>query len=257
MKNLDIDFISEDKRIALLFGILLGDGCLSCYSCKDRKNKRKTIVITGHKKDDREFFEKILVPLLKSLTNSSIKIKERKIKQVIEIHVSDKLFFTKISSLGFPIGKKGASLKIPKIFYDKDLVMEITRGFFATDGSLVITKNPNKYYPRVEGNGISKNLIGQIFNYLIKVGMKGYLYEAKRKTINPKWNVIQKQYRFQFNGLNNLLLFNNLIGFINPKHNKRYVKFLKYSEKYDKAIFKISSKQQKSIGEKINTFFYK
>ncbi|MBR9704402.1 hypothetical protein GOV12_03255 [Candidatus Pacearchaeota archaeon] len=239
----------------MLFGIMLGDGCLSSYKCKDRKN-RSLIVITGHKFDDMDFFKKVLVPLLKCFTDNSVKIKERRSDNAIEIHLTDILFFNKIYSFGFPVEKKGIVLFIPEEFYKKDLVKFVVAGFIATDGSLVITKNGNKYYPRVEGTGISKILIHEISEYLNRVGMRGYFYLAKRKNIINNFQNRQKIYRFQFNGKKNLILFNDLVGFINPKHKKRYLKFLEYTDKYDNRINGLSSKIQKRAGNEINRIYF-
>ena len=98
-------------------------------------------------------------------------------------------------------------MKIPKIFYDKKLLKYIIQGFFATDESLVLTKNPNKFYPRLKAHGIAPQLIMQIKIYLIKIGLKGYFYECKRKKQNSFGKSHQIPYRFQFNGNNNLCLF--------------------------------------------------
>jgi hypothetical protein len=214
------------------------------------------IVITGSIYDDHEFFEFVLVPLLKLLTKNSIKIKKKEYCGTIEIHISDKKLFSKIKSFDFPIGKKGPSIFISEYFYRNNLVKYVIQGFFSTDGSLVITKNPNKFYPRIEGNGISKELIKQIANYLISIGMKGYFYEAKRKKKDLRWDNIHQTYRFQFNGKDNLVLFNDLIGFVNPKHKKRSDIFLEYSKKYDDSIKGIPSSKQRIIGKEVNKIFY-
>lgn len=255
MEEFNLEFVNEKKKVALLFGILLGDGCLSCYYPKDRK-ERRVIAITGNMYDDREFFEKVLVPLLKSLTRNSVRIKKNINAGTIEIHISDRELFIRIKELGFPVGKKGINILVPKYFYEDDLLKYVSQGFFATDGSLVLTKNGNKFYPRIEGNGISESLIRQITDYLNCIGMKGYFYEAKRKGRDLRWGQRQQPYRFQFNGKQNLIIFRNLIGFVNPKHEARYHKFLRYSDEYDNKIRGLSSKKQRVAGEAINLLFY-
>lgn len=248
--------MNEEERFALLFGILLGDGCLCSYNVRDRKRKREVIVITGHGDDDKEFFESVLIPLLDTFTTNSIRIRERKIQRVRDLYLHDRDLFNKIHDFGFPIGKKGSNLFIPEIFYKKNLVKFIVQGFLATDGSLVITKNPNKFYPRVEGNGIASKLIRQIADYLNNLGMNGSFYEAKRRDGYKVWKTRQQQYRFQFNGVRNLLLFQKLVGFVNPKQFWSCKKFLRYSKIYDDKIRGVSSKFQKAIGEEVNQIFY-
>ena len=151
---------------------------------------------------------------------------------------------------------KEDKLFIPKIFYDKHLVEYVISGFFATDGSIVLTKNPNKYYPRLEIHVISKTLLKEVYDYLIKLGFKGAFYKCKR--INPSkgaYRDAHEKYRIQMNGKNNLILFNQRIGFVNPKYKEKFIKFIGYSEDYDSSIFGISPKLVKEIGLRKNKLF--
>ncbi|NCN98745.1 hypothetical protein COU62_00095 [Candidatus Pacearchaeota archaeon CG10_big_fil_rev_8_21_14_0_10_35_219] len=54
---------------------------------------------------------------------------------------TDYRLFDLIHPYGFPIGKKGRKVTIPDYFYETGLIRYIIQGFFATDGSLVLTKN--------------------------------------------------------------------------------------------------------------------
>jgi hypothetical protein len=245
MSFFDITILDYEQKFALFYGIMLGDGCLSQYVDK-AKRERFCISITGCASDDWPFYKYILTDLLKSFGRKSVSIKKRSNCGAIEINFPDKILFDKFHFYGFPIGKKGPALFIPSYFYEKDLVGLVVAGFIATDGSLVLTKNPHKYYPRIEGNGISKKLITQIQEYLIKMGMNGAVYLAKRKNVNPRFN-IQPQYRFQFNGKENLLLFENLVGFVNLKHQKKFEEFLAYDKMYNDQIKGIASQKQKFI----------
>lgn len=165
---------------------------------------------------------------------------------MLDINFPNKSIFNKISERGFPVGKKGPNINIPKYFYNQKLVKYVVAGFMATDGSLVLTKNPNKYYPRIEANGISKPLIEQVHAFLISVGMSGAFYLAKRKNTYSSYN-LKQQYRIQFNGIKNLLLFYEKIGFVNSKHQEKYKTFLDYSENYHKVILGIPTQEQKTI----------
>ena len=170
--------------------------------------------------------------------------------------IFDKKLFELIHSYDFPIGKKGQKLLIPRFFYEKGLVKYAVQGFMATDGSLVLTKNPNKFYPRIESVVIHKNFLKQVYDYLISIGLNGAYYLAKSKP-DPRWKICQDKYRFQFNGKNNLLLFEKLIGFINPKHKKKFDYFIKYDKYYDYSIGGKPISSQIAIREKINLSFIK
>lgn len=208
------------KNFAILYGIMLGDGCLSLVY-----GKKKFISITGNSKDDVPFFNNIIKPILKRLINKDIPIKFRKNENTIDLNFVNKKLFDFIHSYGFPIGKKGDQLFIPRIFYDKKLVKYVLQGFFATDGSFVLTDNNGTLYPRVEANGISKKLIEEISVYINSIGIKSNLYLAKRT--NSFCYTDKEQYRIQINGKDNLKKYVKLIGFVNPKQIQRLAYYYK------------------------------
>ena len=215
--------IEIDKDFALLYGIMLGDGCLCKVNRKDRPSKYKFISITCSLDDDVPFFEQVVLPILEKLTQRKIKFIFRKDCRAIEIKLHNVELFDFIHSLGFPIGKKENKLAIPKIFYDKELVNYVISGFFATDGSLVLTNNNGTLYPRLEVHAICKELLIETHKYLVNQGMNGAFYESKRVNISPgAFREVHPKYRFQFNGKHNLFLFEKLIGFSNPAYQKKF-----------------------------------
>lgn len=236
-----------DSDFALLYGIMLGDGCLSLVN-----GRKKFITITGSLRNDLPFFLEIVSPILFKFRGKSTNIKFRRSCGAIDFNFMDCNLFDFIASFGFPIGRKLDHLFIPRIFYEKCLVESVIAGFFATDGSLVLTKNPNKYYPRLEAHVISGVLLKEIFEYLKKIGMNGAFYLSK--SIPDKRFNTQRRYRFQFNGKKNLLCFDKKIGFVNPYYKGRFLQFVEYSEIYDK-----NSKNGKILQsrEVINLDFYK
>jgi len=202
-----------DKDIALIYGTMLGDGCLS------RVGKHHYFLeICGNIKDDLHFLKKIKSKLEK-IRGKRIKIKKRLSLGKLEMSFSDKKTFLLFKNLGFPVGKKGTKVRIPDKF-PLNLYKFIVQGYFATDGCLVITNNNGTLYPRIEFSSISKPLLKQILNYLNNIGMKGKLYLSHR--YSNHWNDL---YRIQFNGKKNLNVFLEKIGFVNTKHLKKYRKW--------------------------------
>ncbi len=208
------------RNFALLYGIMLGDGCLSLVY-----GKRKFISIAGSMHDDIPFFEKVVKPIIFNLIKKDIPIKFRYSKNTIELNFMNKSLFDYISSFGFPIGKKGNWLFIPKIFYKKNLIRYAIQGFFATDGSLVLTDNNGTLYPRVEANGIAKDLIGEISIFLNSQKVKCNFYESKRKS--SYYPNTKQAFRIQINGKENLKKFVKVIGFVNPKQAEKLASFYK------------------------------
>jgi len=88
-----------DKDFALLYGIMLGDGCLSLVKRKNRIAKSKFISIKGSLKDDIPFFENIIAPILMKFRNKPTNIKIRKIDNSIEFNFTDIKLFDLIRSL--------------------------------------------------------------------------------------------------------------------------------------------------------------
>lgn len=195
--------------LALLYGVLLGDGCLS------KTRKGYFIVVSGNMIDDLSFFE-YLLPFFNKLRGKECKIRYKKDQNTIEINFSDKQLFNLFKKIGMPIGKKGTSLSISNSF-DNNFYASLVKGYFATDGCLVITNNNGIVYPRIEFSSISKIILQQVLNYLTSIGMKGGLYISHKST--KKWNTL---YRIQFNGRKNLKLFRDKISFINPKHERKF-----------------------------------
>ena len=252
----NLENLNKEEKFALLFGIMAGDGCLS--HCVSNGKNYFIISVTGNYYDDKPFYTSVVIPLINSLRldRKPIKFRDRQNYGKIEINFSDKTLFNKLKSYGFPVGKKGSQLIISRFFYEKDLLKYIIQGFFATDGSLVLTKNPNKFYPRIESVVIHKDFLKQVYDYLVSIGLKGAYYKGKSKP-DPRWKVVQDKYRFQFNGKRNLLFFEKLIGFVNPKHNQKFVYFIKYDNEYDATIKSIQSSNQKLLREPINSEFIK
>ena len=211
---------NKSNKLALIYGILLGDGSLSKLS-----NKYYFISIVGNINDDLKFFEEIITPILKSFTGKEIKIRKRIKQRKIEVLFSNKDFLNLMNKLGFPIGKKGVKLRIPDSFQEAHLKYLI-QGYFATDGCLVLTNNNGILYPRLEFSSISKTLLMDVLGYLTKVGMKGNIYISHK--YNNHWNTL---YRIQFNGKNNLKTFINKIGFVNSKHESKLEFYKKNGEK--------------------------
>lgn len=214
--------LEVNSDFALLYGIMLGDGCLSLYC-----NKKKCVCISGSRVDDVPFFDKVVKPIIKKLIDKDVPILYRNSDNSINLKFLSIFLFDFISSFGYPVGKKGNKLFIPKVFYEKNLVKYVLQGFFATDGSLVITDNNGTIYPRVEANGIAKDLIKEISDWINLQGIKCNLYLAKRKNIRPSdFRRNMEQFRIQINGKKELMKFIDKVGFVNPKQIERLNKYM-------------------------------
>ena len=122
-------------------------------------------------------------------------------------------------SLGLPLGRKD-NITIPlwilqNIIFKKAFV----RGLFATDGYLQFQKKHRDYpyYPQLKITSKSEQLINQIHQIFKELGIKSSIYCDKRITPrhpNKIWSVY-------FYGNENFYKFEESIGFINFKHQKK------------------------------------
>ncbi len=131
------------KEFAELYGVLLGDGCLSKYNTSDRKTPTYCTLFTGHTHDLPYYVEK-LRPFLEKLFGVSGYLQKRKGMECIALSTKYKIVFDAFVSLGFPTGTK-SNLRIPDlIFNDNPLAISCVRGIFDTDGT-VYNRYSKKY----------------------------------------------------------------------------------------------------------------
>ena len=217
-----ISSLSFDQKFALFYGILLGDGCLSRYDSNGKE--RRILCITGSYKDDAEFFDNILIPLIYSFTGRYPTVKLRPKWGAREIAFKNKDLFLKIESLGFNSGKK-KDIPIPSIF-DENLQFVIG-GLFATDGCLTIVNNNGTRYPRLFFTACLPTAFRKISDYLVGNGISASCYTAKRHKLDEKsFRESKIKYVISSNGRRNTEKFRELIGFVNPKHEARYNSYL-------------------------------
>ncbi|MGC8979586.1 LAGLIDADG family homing endonuclease [Caldisericum sp.] len=207
-----------NEKEALFLGSMLGDGYM-CIS-NTRQGLKYFVGVCGNIVEDKEFLLDIIRPVFFNLAGKLPRIEEQPLAGCLRLTVQSKnLLFFMNKEWGLPIGKS-RNRKIKNEFTtDPALMKKIVSGFFATDGSLVITNNNNTIYPRIEFQNISYDLLKQIQVFLLTLGLKGGLYKMIRK--NPDRIV----YRLQYNGKKNLLKFKEEIGFINPKHRLKFDEF--------------------------------
>ena len=191
------------KELAELTGIMFGDGCLS--SC----NGAYVIYICGHKIDDMGYHEETIKNLFLNIFGKKVYVKERKKENAIFIRTYDKNIFNRLHSIGIPIGKKYAHLKIPlNIKENPDFALSFMRGLADTDGSIIFSKQHRNfgYYPRIEIASKSESFLRESLSILTSNGFYG---SVSKKCIH---------FRLEIPGFKNLERWLTLIGFNNKKH---------------------------------------
>jgi hypothetical protein len=166
----------ENPKFLEFYGILIGDGCISKYTCRNKKYY--AINISGHLYHDNDFGI-YCKKNIEELFDRKACISKRKKQNSFNLIFCHKSFFNAISTdLNFPIGKK-KNLEIDKKIIDLgyDYVRHVIRGIFDTDGSFYFDKAQyGKPYPCISIQMKAPILIEQLYNILINQGFKVYRY---------------------------------------------------------------------------------
>jgi len=200
-----------DKYLAEETGVHIGDGSLNIY-----KNNNPCYTVACHKKDDKEYMDTFLLPLIKRVYKKEPKPRYWS-RGTYGFRIrSMKILQFKHNTLGLPLGKK-KDIIIPSIIRTNNYLMKfLIRGLFDTDGSITIWRTNNKLYPRIYFSNISEKLVNQIKDYLQKEGFRVTYWKTIYKDNN--WNTIHK---LSINGYIMLFKWANEIGFKNPKNLKK------------------------------------
>ena len=187
---------------AYLCGIMIGDGCLCLYKPKT-SGPKYTIDIALNRISDRLFCFGFVLPLLTRFTDKRVRVKDRPTQGKLEIVVYSKHLFSYMNrKWNFPIGKK-KQLMIPEyIVSDDRRLVKTIAGIFATDGTVVFSKQHKDvpYYPRFEFCSISEPLLDQLADYF-----------RRKKYHHSRW-----KNRLAINGFEGTNRFIKEIGLINP-----------------------------------------
>ena len=201
------------KKLAEFVGILLGDGSLCLKDGKVNTNNR--LKITLNKKDDAQYI--IYVKnLIKELFEIEPIIKPRNYEEnTTDIFLFKKeiiLFLT--NETGLKLSPKWDRAVIPKKFLTNSLELNVLRGYFDTDGSLVTTNNNGTIYPRLEMKVCPSPMQSQFISMLRKHDFNFGAYQIGKGKV-----------RIQLNGKVQLKRWLELIGFSNEKHMKKITRF--------------------------------
>ncbi|QQG38671.1 MAG: hypothetical protein HYS32_03640 [Candidatus Woesearchaeota archaeon] len=207
-----------NSDLAEFTGAMIGDGCISTWWSNSEKRYRKVALLTGHLKNDRHYYEKVIRPIIIKEFGIRGYIKERTKLNCLYLVMSTNIF-NFFKDLGFPIGKK-KNLKIPsKIMKDLELSKACVRGIFNTDGSIYrryskkYNKHPRVYdYLVIQFKLNAKDVVHQIKLTLENLGIK------TNKVIKDK-----KAYTLRITNQEEIRSFMKIIKPTNKYHVERYI----------------------------------
>lgn len=200
-------------KIAELIGILLGDGCLSLKSSGQSQNRLK---ISFNSKDDKEYISYVR-ELIRDIFNTEPILKFRHNENTADLFIfKKKIIDYLIDEIGLKLSPKWGNAIIPEEYTSKELGLLVIRGYFDTDGSVVLTNNNGTLYPRLEMKISPSPMQQQFIQILQDNGFKFGVYQIGRGKV-----------RVQLNGKGQLTKWRELIGFSNIKHTNKMNKVIK------------------------------
>lgn len=202
MENPDLN----SEKLAEFVGIMLGDGCIGKYRCRsDGGEKIQTQVkITLHREE--RMYAKYVEGLFDDLFGFVPPTYEKKSENIVEVRsFRRKLFEFLTEELGLKESPKWGKATIPEPCLKNP--ESVLRGYFDTDGSVVLTDNNGTLYPRLEMKICPSPMRDQMEKILGDCGFNFGWYEIGKGKV-----------RVQMNGESQLEKWLDEIGIANSKH---------------------------------------
>lgn len=202
--------IEPSKELAYFSGVICGDGYVA-----------KNSSIVEIKDDNKLFFEKVYIPVVKNLFNVTPKvIKENSCNNGYRCYMASKSVseFLKMTNI---ISPKTFTVKTPDWIINGSNYFKLSflRGLFDTDGYLDIRRNKGILnYPTIAFASRSCNLADEVRKIMRSSGLNAKLciYNSKDKPM----------YMVRIYGFKEFEKYMKLIGFANPKILRKINKLL-------------------------------
>ncbi|MFT4892910.1 MAG: hypothetical protein ACI8Z7_000699 [Candidatus Nanohaloarchaea archaeon] len=200
----------EDPMLAEFVGILLGDGMIGKYEC-DRGDGTYSIqhCVKITLSSEETGYQDYIEDMFSDLFGVKPSCGKRKNENSYDIRCFQKeLFEFLVEEVGLKKSPKWEKAEIPNVFLSQEnLAKRVLRGYFDTDGSVVLTDNNGVLYPRLEMKICPSPMQDQFIEILDSLGFRFGAYEIGKGKI-----------RIQMNGKTQLAKFENEVGINNPKH---------------------------------------
>jgi len=189
-----------NKYSAELAGILLGDGSINIYP--KINHYRLKITLNSNEKEYAEYIRR----LFRIIFDAELSIKYRKDENALDLFCFNRKIIRELVDFGFVTSPKWNRAIIPKQFMNLKLGKYVLRGYFDTDGCIVITNNNGTNYPRLEMKIMPSPMRKQFQELLDIYTFKYGCYEIGNGEV-----------RVQMNGKKPLKKWKEEIGFSNEK----------------------------------------
>jgi len=208
----------DNRFLPEFIGIMLGDGSISKNKCKTGSGGhnyqyRTKVTLSSSEEQYRQH----VCEMFQTIFDITPNIHEKKNENAVDIATYRRDVFNFLTNrVGLKTAPKWERAIIPEKFIGAENVeRQILRGYFDTDGSVVLTDNNGTLYPRLEmkisPSPMQKQLIEILENQKLRFG---------------DYDIGKGKVRVQMNGKQQLRNWKAKIGFNNEKHLKKAEKVL-------------------------------
>lgn len=218
------------EELAEFIGIMIGDGHLGIYNII-RKGKNvllSDLNISGNKNE--EDYLRYIMNLFHSLFNIKLNYRRDSTPNSIMLRIHSRgivQFLTKLCEI--PSNRKAHIVRIPPIIKESDnnIKYAFLRGLADTDFSVTFKNRTNKghNYPVIKGSFKSRNLILDLELIFSELGFR-YCTLYDEIIRDPRFKSPIIMHSIYLNGKANFRKWIELIGFSNPKFQKKTEKWL-------------------------------
>ena len=206
--------MKNENDFAEFVGIMLGDGCLSPNRIQITLDSRNTSYIN--------YVSNLLCKLFEVNVVQSF----RKGENTCDVRVFNKKLIGSLSEeKGLILSPKWNRAKVPSSLFENKLILDVLRGYFDTDGCVVITNNNGTLYPRIEMKVCPSPMQNQLIDGLNRYGFKFGVYQIGKGKV-----------RIQLNGKTQLYKWFKLIGSKNVDKLERFHKMLNLGKNSEERI---------------------
>ncbi len=200
--------IKFDQKLAEYVGIMLGDGNIN-YP------KQPRIKIAFNSIVDKEYLL-LVETLLKELFSTKVIIEHRTNENTSNLYMFErKVIRFIINEVGLRPSPKWERAIVPQWILQRKLESFVLRGYFDTDGCVVMTNNNGTLYPRLEMKVSPSPMQEQFVTFFKNSNFNFGVYPIGKGKV-----------RIQLNGKSELKKWREQIGFTNPKHQRKCELFL-------------------------------
>jgi len=197
------------RRMAEFVGMLLGDGSIGRYKCNSGDaGQREQYVVKFTISQDEESYAEYISDFFKELFDVEPTQYAKSNENALDIRCFKKELFEFITEeVGLRTSPKKDNAIIPERYMGGKLRKDVLRGYFDTDGSLVLADNNGYLYPRLEMKVARSPMQDQFIEIVEDLGFRFGAYELNEGKI-----------RIQMNGKQQLEKWVGEIGFSNQRH---------------------------------------